>query len=126
MHIERGTEITFENISTLKNEGERLFAEACLTSGCVLFHPVQVGESEIDFWVINPKSQSPGKLVEVTLEDEADLDKKTVTKKISGKKKKVPNKTGERKKRQIENMSESGHSWTILFRTHLENIRHSK
>jgi hypothetical protein len=82
-----------------------------------------VGISNIDFYVINPRAFTAGKLVEVTMEKREDMDKIFVSKVVGGKRLKVKNTTGPRKKRQIESMKESGHKWTILFDREVNNLR---
>ena len=126
MRLEIGRPLTETEASVLENEGERLFAEACLEVGCEVYYGIQVGNSKIDFFVINPHAYSQGKLVEVTMERKEELDKMIVTRIRNGVKTEEVNKTGFRKNRQIENMKESGHKWTILFDSEVKNLREDK
>ena len=45
----------------ITNEGERNFALACLEVGCEVYHQVEVGDSDIDFLVVNPQAGSSGR-----------------------------------------------------------------
>ena len=111
----------------IKDEGERAFALACLESDCLVFHQITVGQSKIDFFVLNPKNPSTeGKLVEVTLESKEDIDKKHIRKGKGRHAKKVINTTGMRKQRQIESMRTSGLPWTILCRNEINNLKRTR
>jgi len=112
--------------SSLENEGEMLFALACIEKGCEIYYEISVGCSKIDFFVVNPRAYSAGKLVEVTMEKKEDLDKLIVTREKNGVIVEEVNKTGFRKNRQIENMKQSGHKWTILFDSEVNNLRQKK
>jgi hypothetical protein len=115
-----------EEALEIRDQGERDFALKCLTMGLLLQHEVTIGQSLIDFFLINPKRLAAigesGTLIEVTQMPKANKDKKFVTKKKKGKKKKVLNKTGQRKQRQIEAMKASGYRWIILYRETLRKI----
>lgn len=126
MRLEIGKQLSESEAMKIENEGERLFALACLEVGVEVYAQIPVGISNIDFYVINPKAYTAGKLVEVTMEPREDMDKKFVTKISKGVRKKVLNTTGPRKKRQMESMKESGHKWTILFDREVNNLRNRK
>ena len=49
MSIESGVEITNENIGSIKNWGEKVFAEACLRVGIKVTYQIPIGDSIIDF-----------------------------------------------------------------------------
>jgi len=105
---------------------EREFALRCLAVGCFLVHQVPVGESVIDFLVINPRRAQEGvlpqgRLVEVTLMSKSQKDVKNVRRHPKDKHK-VRNTTGERKERQITAMKNSGYSWTILYKENIHQM----
>jgi|GEM_PF-1983822 len=126
--------LSVEQAKTISSSSERNFALRCLAVGCLLYYQVPIGHSCIDFLVINPKAhqhadlleESYGILVEVTLLSRADKEKKTRQKVIKGKKKKLVNKTGLRKERQIQAMAISGYRWTILYEENMEKIMKGK
>jgi len=123
MRLEIGKQLTEVEALNIQNEGERLFALACISVGVEVYSQIPVGISNIDFFVVNPKAFTVGKLVEVTMEKKEDLDKKFVTIEKCGVKRRVLNTTGPRKKRQMESMKQSGHKWTILFDREVNNLR---
>jgi hypothetical protein len=120
------TFLTIEQAMEIKDEGERVFALSCIAVGCNLQHQISVGDSIIDFLVVNPKKpphlENKGTLVEVTLMPKEDIDKRTLLRKIKGKKRRVINKTGFRKKRQEKSMTESDYQWTMLYRENILNL----
>lgn len=126
MRLELGNPMSVTEASSLENEGEMLFALACIEKGCEIYYEISVGCSKIDFFVVNPRAYSAGKLVEVTMEKKEDLDKLIVTREKNGVIVEEVNKTGFRKNRQIENMKQSGHKWTILFDSEVNNLRQKK
>ncbi|HEX9008200.1 MAG TPA: hypothetical protein VF837_02990 [Patescibacteria group bacterium] len=124
---ELGIPLSEEDARGIKDEGERAFALACLEADCLVFHQIVVGQSKIDFFVLNPKNPSTeGKLVEVTLESKEDIEKKHIRKGKGRHAKKVINTTGMRKQRQIESMRSSGLPWTILCRNEVENLKRTR
>lgn len=126
MRLELGKPISVAEASSLENEGEMLFALACLEKGCEVYYEIPVGCSKIDFFVVNPHAFTAGKLVEVTMEKKEDLNKLIIEIERDNKKVEVANTTGFRKNRQIENMKQSGHKWTILFDSEVKNLREDK
>lgn len=123
MRLEKGSRLTEYKALEIVNEGERNFALACLEVGCDVYYQIPVGISNIDFLVVNPKANTEGKLVEITMEKKANIDKKFIKKKFGKSRKKIPNETGARKHRQIESMKESGHKWTILYDEEVRRLR---
>ena len=126
MNKENGWRLFLSEAEKITNEGERLFALACLEVGCKVFYQIPVGASNIDFLVVNPKAKTRGKLVEVTMEKREDMEKMFVTRMKDGKEVIVANTTGFRKQRQIESMKDSGRKWTILFNEEIRNLRRKK
>jgi hypothetical protein len=118
-----GQPLSEEEAYGITDEAEKIFALRCLEKGILLYHQVEVGNSVIDFLVVNPKAVSPGKIVEVTMQKKEDLEKKTVTIGEGKNKRTVPNKTGFRKQRQIESMKQSGWNWTILMNEEMKRLR---
>lgn len=114
--------LTFDDALDIEDDKERSFALACLSVGCLVQHEVSIADSVIDFLVINPQINNGGTLVEVTRMSKEDLDKKFIKKKKKGKKTKVLNTTGKRKKRQIEAMKSSGYRWTVMYGENLKKI----
>ena len=86
MAPEKGLRLTEELAGEIKNQGEKAFALACLEVGCEVYYQIPVGDSNIDFRVINPKANNRGKLVEITMEKRKDVEKKFVQKTKNGKK----------------------------------------
>jgi hypothetical protein len=122
MRIEAlGLPLTKEEAVQINDLRERTFALACIKVGCEVYSQIPVGNSRIDFFVINPKNDR-GKLVEITYESREDIYKKNLTVIKKGRKKRVPNNTGLRKQRQIESMKASGLPWTILCRDEMQKI----
>jgi hypothetical protein len=96
-------EITEENVGRLKNKGERAFATACVRQGISLTHQIPVGNSIIDFRTETPSGKC--KLVEVT------ISKRSVAKR------------DDRKKKQIEDMENSGMPYVLICKRELKNIK---
>lgn len=90
MRLEKGPRLTTQTAKKIINEGERNFALACLGVGCEVYHQIAVGISNIDFLVINPKANTEGKLVEVTMEKRANIEKKFIKKRFGKSRKKFP------------------------------------
>lgn len=119
----------------IKDQAERSFALLCLAYGLILKHQIPVGDSVIDFLVINPKSKNKkGKLVEITLCNADVLKEKTpnnppfddhtyggYAKNISGQNFNTVKNIG-RKARQLKRMQDSGYAHTMLFRNTMEKI----
>lgn len=86
-------------------------------------YQIPIGQSIIDFLVINPKRYGSdkvkprGKLVEVTYIDEVEKEY------VSEKRKRIHQEMRARKLRQVEAMKASGYPWTILYFEQLENIK---
>ena len=122
-----GYSLTEAEALSIKDQGERDFALACIEVGCLLYTQIPVGNSRIDFLVVNPKNpSSKGKLVEVTYEKRADIEKKHIKKGKGHQAKKVINTTGMRKLRQIDRMKNSGLPWTILCGEEMENLKRTR
>jgi hypothetical protein len=121
MRWEMGEKLSREWAEELKNQGERDFALACLEVGCEVYYQIAVGDSMIDFYVVNPKTKTEGKLVEVTMEKR--LIWKKYIHKVWRSEKKVVNTTGLRKQRQLDSMMQSGHKWTMLFDEEVSNLK---
>lgn len=112
-----------EQASAIPSPTERLFALRVLEVGCEIAHQIPVGDSTIDFFIINPKNpRSEGRLVETTQMSREQMCQNTITKKVKGKKRRVANDTGRRKKRQEAAMESSGLPWTIMFGDNLNKI----
>ncbi len=88
-----------EQALAIPNPTERLFALRVLEAGCEIAHQIPIGDSVIDFLVVNPNNpRSQGKLVETTLMMREQMDQNTIAKMVKGKKRRVTNDTGKRKK----------------------------
>lgn len=122
----------------IKDDAERSFALLCLSVGLLLKHQIPVGDSTIDFLVVNPKSKNKkGKLVEITMCKKDVLKEKEqnngsyiqspnltyggYAKNISGQKFNTVKNIG-RKARQLKRMQDSGYAHTMLFRNTMEKI----
>ena len=123
MRLEMGERLTWGLAEKLRNQGEKDFALACLEVGCEVYYQIPIGDSKIDFYVVNPKANTGGKLVEVTMEKRTDLRKRYIQRGRGGQKKRVINATGLRKQRQMDNMKQSGYRWTMLFSEEVSNLR---
>ena len=118
--------LTLERAELIEEISKRIFALKCISVGCLVQEEIAVGHSIIDFLVINPKrlehEETLGKLVEVTMMSKLDLMKNKVHRRVNGRKRRVLNKSGIRKQRQIESMIQSEYPWTILYGEHIGNI----
>lgn len=133
--ISRIKELRVCDARKIKDEAERSFALLCLAHGLILKHQIPVGDSVIDFLVINPKSKNKkGKLVEVTLCN-ADVLKEKIPKNLVSQEdtygsyaKDISDhsfdqvKNRGRKARQLKRMQNSGFHYTMLFRITMEKI----
>ena len=123
MRLEMGERLTWGLAEKLRYQGEKDFALACLEVGCEVYYQIPIGDSKIDFYVVNPKANTGGKLVEVTMEKRDELKKRYIQKGRGVQKKRVINATGLRKQRQLDSMRQSGHKWTVLFNEEIGNLR---
>ena len=105
MSIESEVEITKENIGSIKNWGERVFAEACLRVGIKATYQIPIGKSTIDFKIETRSGHE--KLIEVTSSSKENARKL------------------QRKMRQRKNMAESGLGYCMLCSNQLMKIQKS-
>lgn len=105
----RAIPLTRETALCLCNASERDFALRALNVGCEVYYSIPVGNSLIDFYVVNPKrkEEDGGIIVEVTELLKEDLQAGTTTC--------VSSRTAQRKKRQIEAMVATGRKYVVLF-----------
>jgi very-short-patch-repair endonuclease len=103
--IEREAEITSENIGSIDNWGEKVFAEACLRLGIKATYQVPIGDSIIDFKIETRSGNE--KLIEVTSSSKENARKL------------------QRKMRQRKNMAKSGLGYSMLCSNQLLKIQQS-